>query len=1102
MRKVLSVVLLVTMLLSSFSFTALAAEEIVITTADSGCKMEGAWKESTSEKVAGPTGGTSWYTADLASTVTYDASDLDKGNYGVYVYMTPYASTADKMDVTITASGKATKLTVDGFHGGAGNRHWLFLGKFDFDGSSDDGVTTQINPNAGLVGGNGQPSMRTSGVKFVKDDTNTAAVETVDGNTASANPPATTPAAPTTPAPSTPAASGKIDNTGIVYTTNDTQCKLDGAWKESTAEGVAGPTGGTSWYARDTESTATFDASDLDEGNYGVYVFVTPWGASPDKVDVTITASEKASVVTINGADGGSGNRHWVFVGKYDFDGSSDDNVKIQMNSASTEGSVRVSGVKFVKDDPNTATVNSADAPSAPTKEIEYTTIPEVGSVLMGSEHPGFSTKGSWKQSSLAMPVPDKAYYARGKSDAATLYPYINKAENVEIFVNKPRISDTEDSATQIKVFAGGEEKVTEVNFQVPPTGWYSLGRYNFSGDGSEYIQVTKGSDVAEHTVRFTCFKFAIVDDEPQETQYVSAFYGTDLHMLERMGMLIGEGDGITADYLKKVPTRVQAAIMILRLNGLDSIAAAFTGTDNFADASLEAWAMPYLAYLKAHPELGLIGTGDNMFEPTANIDAQAYAKILLTALGYEYDVDFTWDQTLAFAKEKGITVPEGTEFTVNDLAVMTESIMDLNCKDGSSYFTKLIAGRDGVDKEVYGYELPADMKAARDESRAKKRFIYNNDGNDVYKSYPEYPLAYDISHLDGNTINAENFLKARTYGLENTQVTTVTYNTGVFNSCHHESTGITDVRVRDWARALKEYTGKDSLQTMIDYVHSVGRECFFSARVNDTHDLSYQEDQLDPWKMANKDKLMFATKAESTQQMSYGANRWTAADYTHYEVRKLIYDMYKDVLDRYDVDGIEIDFTRHPLYFKEVVCGQDVYPENLERMTNLIRTLRDYTEKKSVEVGKPILISILVPDSIDFCKAIGLDVATWCEEGLIDIVAIGSSHPGAFQTWTTSIAEYDAYDVAVHANLDPNTYADNTGMTNDEITQKEAAWAYHAGADGISMYNQFKINAATYDTLGTPETAGAYDPNYKTVRVKGSAKFVKDQDKYRKPLQ
>ena len=40
MKKILSILLLISILLSSFTFTALAAEEIMITTADELCKMD------------------------------------------------------------------------------------------------------------------------------------------------------------------------------------------------------------------------------------------------------------------------------------------------------------------------------------------------------------------------------------------------------------------------------------------------------------------------------------------------------------------------------------------------------------------------------------------------------------------------------------------------------------------------------------------------------------------------------------------------------------------------------------------------------------------------------------------------------------------------------------------------------------------------------------------------------------------------------------------------------------------------------------------------------------------------------------------------------
>ena len=84
MKKFLSILLLVTMLISSFTFTAFAADEIVYTTADSQFSKTGSWAESTNKVVAGPTGGTSWYTTDKKATSTFDASDLEKGTYGVY----------------------------------------------------------------------------------------------------------------------------------------------------------------------------------------------------------------------------------------------------------------------------------------------------------------------------------------------------------------------------------------------------------------------------------------------------------------------------------------------------------------------------------------------------------------------------------------------------------------------------------------------------------------------------------------------------------------------------------------------------------------------------------------------------------------------------------------------------------------------------------------------------------------------------------------------------------------------------------------------------------------------------------------------------------
>ncbi|MDF2719073.1 MAG: hypothetical protein K0R28_5998, partial [Paenibacillus sp.] len=58
----------------------------------------------------------------------------------------------------------------------------------------------------------------------------------------------------------------------------------------------------------------------------------------------------------------------------------------------------------------------------------------------------------------------------------------------------------------------------------------------------------------------------------------------TDAQVAAELGVLQGDGSGITAGYLAKTTTRIQAAILFLRLKGLEQTALAYKGTDNFSD--------------------------------------------------------------------------------------------------------------------------------------------------------------------------------------------------------------------------------------------------------------------------------------------------------------------------------------------------------------------------------------------------------------------------------------------------------------------------------------------------------------------------------------
>jgi hypothetical protein len=181
------------------------------------------------------------------------------------------------------------------------------------------------------------------------------------------------------------------------------------------------------------------------------------------------------------------------------------------------------------------------------------------------------------------------------------------------------------------------------------------------------------------------------------------ATIGADAKAVTDIGMLVGDGKGVTPDYLTTTPSRIQAAVMFLRLKGLEAEAKAFTGEANFADADKAEWAKPIMAYLKAHPELGWIGDGTN-FNPAEKVTAKQYYKVMLEALGYKQNTaevvgDFTWDNVVEFAASKGLSkVASTTTFTVNDLAVGTVEALKANVKGAEKTLVATLVEAGKVD--------------------------------------------------------------------------------------------------------------------------------------------------------------------------------------------------------------------------------------------------------------------------------------------------------------------------------------------------------------------------------------------------------------------
>ena len=193
----------------------------------------------------------------------------------------------------------------------------------------------------------------------------------------------------------------------------------------------------------------------------------------------------------------------------------------------------------------------------------------------------------------------------------------------------------------------------------------------------------------------FSSFSAAFAD-----TTTISA----DATIAKELGMLVGNGQGVTPEYLTTTPTRLQSAIMVLRLRGLEEEAIAFTSENNFADMKAYKWAdgKNIGAYLTAHPELGFIGNENGNFKANEVIDAQSYYKVMLEALGYKQTTaevvgQFTWSEVFEFAASKGLSKANVANFTVNDLAVAT--VETLKAENGKLISALIAAGKISAEK-------------------------------------------------------------------------------------------------------------------------------------------------------------------------------------------------------------------------------------------------------------------------------------------------------------------------------------------------------------------------------------------------------------------
>jgi hypothetical protein len=377
--------------------------------------------------------------------------------------------------------------------------------------------------------------------------------------------------------------------------------------------------------------------------------------------------------------------------------------------------------------------------------------------------------------------------------------------------------------------------------------------------------------------------------------------------------------------------------------------------------------------------------------------------------------------------------------------------------------------------KTTKSYTL-ANLLAERKIAAAKKRrIIFNNDGNESFGQ--------------AKTVSKDGLLSPRSYGLENSQVDAIYYCTShAWGNFNHDSKTGTILRLKEEKgketlfknNLTGEFidAGLDPLKVMVEFGHSAKKEVFWSMRMNDTHDGG--QTKYGPVLFgANKIKTAHPEYLVGSQ-FEKGSGSWSAANYGLKVVRDYTYTFIEEVCQNYDVDGIELDFFRHRVFFKSTFKGQNALPEEVAAMTDLMRRIRKMTEAEGLKRKRPILLSMRVPDSKEYALAIGLDIENWLKEGLLDIMSVSSYI--RLKPWEESVKLGHQYGVQVYPSLDESRISDKVSeslRSSDLSYRAQAAEAWAAGVDGIYMFNFFNPKSRLWSEIGDPAALAKLDKDY-----------------------
>lgn len=265
-----------------------------------------------------------------------------------------------------------------------------------------------------------------------------------------------------------------------------------------------------------------------------------------------------------------------------------------------------------------------------------------------------------------------------------------------------------------------------------------------------------------------------------------------------------------------------------------------------------------------------------------------------------------------------------------------------------------------------------------------------------------------------------------------------------------------------------------DRHQIWIDRCRHHGVEGWLTLRMNDCHGLQEYRQRMEEgtgdycgWALLFPSA--FWKEHPELRRATYREERSLegAFDFAQSEVRRHHLALVAEVLEKWDMDGIELDWMRWGMNFKP---GYET--EGKTVLTGFMEEVRKLVKKCERRLGHPVKLGVRIPGEFEVCEALGYDMLAWSEKSLVDQIVLSSFSGMAcffppISLWRRIMGKEVRILSHCSGVLAPYTALGLSGLIgNYDLSRGEAASALRRGVDGLYFFNTCYAESSQPDLL------------------------------------